>query len=326
MKENANLNGFGRFGLHLLYYYLDRATESKFEITHINDDSLSIDQIMHSILNDSYVRLREKWEITHSQNLVIFTNGENRYQIQISNLALPEFVVNKTGILLECSGKYTNIENLQYCDNLKRVYISATSLNADSTLIVGFNESNYMNQHKFISYGSCTVNAFIPLANSLHTQFKVIESDVNVIHNIPEYKLRTIPDIFERRDCTLSFMAPKLLNFINLENFNVNYTIVPITGVSRIDFRFKMVHDFEINSVIKCIDSINNKFGNKLYKIHENDPGPYEAILSDYSAEFVLEQTRKVGDNIYLSAYFDTENSVNRYYDLINSIERVNLN
>ena len=38
MKKNTGINGFGRVGLHLLKYWLDRNDESNFDIKYINDD------------------------------------------------------------------------------------------------------------------------------------------------------------------------------------------------------------------------------------------------------------------------------------------------
>jgi len=321
MKAQAHVNGFGRFGLHFLNYYLDRFQVCSFELKSINDETLSVNQIVSIIQNDRYVRILENWKLSFDSNSVVFQRGSNSIKLEISNLSLERYILNKSGILLECSGKYTNVSCLPKIGLLQRVYISATSLSADTTLIVGFNETDYSTSDKVISYGSCTVNAYIPVANALHKVFKVLESDVNVIHNVPEYKLKEIPNIFQRKDCTLSFMGPRMLNFITPENFNVNYTLLPITGVSRMDFRFKLEKSFDMNSVINCIEAIKSKRSENLYKFYETDPGQYASLLSSFSAEFVLEQCRKVGQNLYLSAYFDTENSVNRYYDLIETIE-----
>ena len=43
-----------------------------------------------------------------------------------------------------------------------------------------------------------------------------------------------------RKFCTLEKSAPNLLPFLNENNFVVNYTLVPFSGVSMIDFRFKI--------------------------------------------------------------------------------------
>jgi hypothetical protein len=156
------------------------------------------------------------------------------------------------------------------------------------------------------------------LASKIHEHFGVLDADVTVIHNIAEYQLANSPEIFERRSCTLSIMGPRLLDFLEDSNFNVNYTVVPVTGVSRIDFRFGLKNEFELGAVVKSIEEIRGGSGHELYKILEFDPGPSETLLSSYSAEIVIEHSRRAGKNLYLSAYFDTENSVNRFYDLVN--------
>lgn len=322
MKIEASLNGFGRFGLHLLNYYLAHYQNCNFILSSMNDEALAVNQMIKIIRDDRYVKILDNWDMSLKLNSIIFKRDAELIELEISNLPLEQYIADKSGILLECSGKYTNILDLPKTDIFQRVYISATSLSADRTLIVGFNEFDYQKSDKFISYGSCTVNAYVPVADVLNNHFKVLESDVSVIHNVPEYKIYESPNIFERRDCTLSFMGPKLLKFITPENFNVNYTLLPIAGVSRIDFRFKLENLFDLNPVMNYIEGINSKDGKSLFKIHEIDPGQYAPLLSSFSAEFVLEQCRKAGQNLYLSAYFDTENSVNRYYDLIETIEK----
>lgn len=318
MRVQAIQNGFGRFGLHMLAYYLDRAENSNFTLTHINDEKLPISKMIEIMKSDRYVRLFENYEIQIEDSTLTFIKGQSRVSIEFHNLPLNDFIEFGDGIFLECSGRYTEVQRFPASPNIEKVFISATSVSSDITAIVGFNEGAITKEHKFISYGSCTVNAFLPLASRIHSQFVVLEADVNVIHNIAEYQLASTPEIFERRSCTLSVMGPKLLDFINESNFNVNYTVVPVTGVSRIDFRFALKREFELGTVIEAIDGIRGGTGNNLYKFLEFDLGPSETLLSSYSAEFILEHSRRAGNNLYLSAYFDTENSVNRYYDLIN--------
>lgn len=326
MKKIASLNGFGRFGLHFLNYYIERAQSSSFYLKYINDEQLSVNQMVEIIKSDRYVRILENCNIFVEHNSIFLRQDSKSIEIELSNMPISDFLKGKQGIFFECSGQYTNVSDFPEEGLLQRIYISATSVTAHKTLIVGFNEANYRENDKFISYGSCTVNAYVPLAYTIHNKFGIIDSDVNVIHNVPEYKLHEIPNCFERRDCTLNFMGPKLLNFLTSKNFNVNYTLVPISGVSRIDMRFRLKKDFSLQSVLTFIDQISAPRGNKLYKVHDVDPGQYSALLSRFSAEIILEQSRKSGDNLYLSAYFDTENSVNRYYDLIESIEEHEVN
>lgn len=320
MHRKAIMNGFGRFGLHFLAYYLERAKESNFSLLRVNDEYLSVRKMLDIIKNDHYVKITDTWHLEADGPIFTFKNDFETHQIEFQNLSLADFASNHDGLLLECSGKYTNTQIFPDLPLLERIFISATSLSADETILVGFNEDSFRENQKFISYGSCTVNAYVPLAFCLNEEFGVSSSDVNVIHNIPEYLLRRSPGIFERRNCTLTIMGPRLLNFLTNDNFNVNYTIVPISGVSRIDLSFELERPFELNEIVKTIERISNKAGFQLYRFHEADNGPNDALLSIYSTEFILSQSRKVGKRLYLSGYFDTENSANRYYDLINTL------
>ena len=54
------------------------------------------------------------------------------------------------------------------------------------------------------------------LQNELGNKYEVLNSDVNIIHNIQAYKLNNFDDI-KRHPCTLEKSGPKLLDFLNKE-------------------------------------------------------------------------------------------------------------
>ena len=53
MRKKAGINGFGRFGLHITKYWLDRSDESTFSIGYINDDTLTIEQSIEILKSQS---------------------------------------------------------------------------------------------------------------------------------------------------------------------------------------------------------------------------------------------------------------------------------
>ena len=55
MRVIVGINGFGRFGLHLLKYWLDRNSDSNFILKYINDDFLSLDQTIEILKSDKAV-------------------------------------------------------------------------------------------------------------------------------------------------------------------------------------------------------------------------------------------------------------------------------
>ena len=81
------------------------------------------------------------------------------------------------------------------------------------------------------------MNAFVPLGSFMNKLYGILDADVNVVHNIQKYRLKD-NNTLNRKFCTLEKSGPQLLKFLNKKNFTVNYTVVPYTGVSIIDFRF----------------------------------------------------------------------------------------
>ena len=328
-KIIAGLNGFGRFGLHFLKYWLDRFDNANFLISYINDDYLSIEKALEIIQTDQAVWFNDYQVSLNGNNLIFVTPSGKELVIEYTTTekrdipwrGLPE-------IVLECSGKYT--QNRNCCEyyvtgNTKLVIISATSQTADKTIVYGFNEQEFSKELSIISYGSCTVNAYVPFGNFIHNTFGVVDSDVNVIHNIQIYKLPEF-NTLKRQACTLEKSAVRLLPFLNEQNFIVNYTIVPYGGVSIISFRFKLKNASSQDAIVSQLEhSCSEGILKGLYSLVETDTGPEVHNCTRFSCVFIKDAIRLVGDNLYLCAYFDNENSANRYFDLIQYISQLYL-
>ena len=227
-----------------------------------------------------------------------------------------------TDLFLEASGLHVAAEDCRgfLCGETLQVLISATAETADQTLIYGFNHDDWTPRCRIVSYGSCTVNAYVPLAAWIHDRYGVLDSDVNVIHNSPEHPMCKTP---ERSTCTLERSGPSLLEFLMTENFAVNYTIVPYSGVSIIDFRFRtrrpVSRDVFVSDLHAAFEASPLE---SLYAIEETDTGPEPHVCTPYSAVFIADRIRARGDNLYLQAYLDTENSANRFFDLADYVSR----
>ncbi|MBL6693276.1 MAG: hypothetical protein ISP94_00210 [SAR86 cluster bacterium] len=325
-KLSTGINGFGRFGLHLLKYWLERSEDANFKIDFINDDFLSQNKLLDIIKNDKYVTFNKyKIKLISKNYLSILKPSGESFKIQITN-STPDDIqwLGKPDIFLECSGKRTvSKENEQLIKgNTKLIVISATSWDIPKTLVYGFNHNDYSKDDKQVSYGSCTVNAYVPLANYMYKKYKYTNSDVNVVHNVAEHKLE---DTLIRKFCTLEKSAQQFFNHLNDNNFIVNYTVVPYTGVSMIDFRFHIPDGINIDDFLEEFSNeitVGSLKG--LYGMNETDIGPEVHNCTTFSTVFIKENIKVVGDSLYMHGYFDTENSVNRYYDLVNFIAEKN--
>ncbi len=325
MKKVCGMNGFGRFGIHFLRYYLKNLNKNKFVLKYINDPKLSFEKIKEIIRNDQYVKL-QNFDLKFKKDSIIFyASSKNKLEIIFTNDKINKISWHPLiDYYLECSGEKLNKINflINKYKNINNLILSATSHEASKTLIYGFNHKEYNKKYKTISYGSCTVNAFVPIANSIDKNYKIKDCDVNVIHNLPEYKINENTNNLERRFCTLSSSGPKLLKFLNKKNFNVNYTLVPYTGPSMMDIRFK------ISKKPKSLDNVVTKIKNNLKKIYDfdkKDKNSNEYKFIETNLNIILSNSSLKNNNIYLSGYFDNENSVVRFNDIINYIVMQNL-
>lgn len=322
-KIIAGINGFGRVGLHLLKYWLDRAERSTFQINYINDDFLGIKKAHEIITRDKYV-VFNKYKVSISNGSLIFLKPDgHKYSVTYTNKPKSGIPwIGEPEIFFECSGKNPSINDCKefVIGKTKLVIISQTSWDADKTLIYGFNHEEYNNKLKVISYGSCTVNAYVALANYINKKYSIVDSDANFVHNIQEYKLKNFNTLL-RKFCTLEKSGPNLLNFINKNNFSVNYTVIPYPGVSILDLRFNVKKNVSKDDFIKDLHhAFTEGTLEELYHIEETDTGPEVHNCTTYSAVFIKDQIKILNKNIYMYGYFDNENSVNRYYDLANYI------
>ena len=315
----CGMNGFGRFGLHFLYNYLENKKSITFDLTNIHDEVLTIDDAFDIICNDKFVRIPEKHNVSVSGDRLVFDND-----LSIRFSSGPDNQINWVGepdLFLECSGKNTTREKSArfLSGNTKSVLISATSMDCDQTLIFGFNHHELSDNSSVISYGSCTVNSFVPLASRIKKLFGLNSAEVNVIHNLPEYKLsRSGGALVERRYCTLSASGIKLLSFLNENNFNVNYTLVPYSGVSVMDFTFELDETISKNDFFhELFDCTDDPYFPKLYELAEADTGPDSFKLKSHNAALVRATSKVLGKRVLLHSYFDNENSAVRFIDLV---------
>lgn len=319
------MNGFGRFGLHVLKYWLDNREAAAFRLAFINDDGLTLEQAYSLLRTDRRVRFDQYQIRMIPDALEVRDPGDATHVVQYTHSPSSSIPwIGKPDAVLECSGKHTAASTCRHylVGQTRLVLISATSSDADKTLIYGFNQNGFdPGGDSVISYGSCTVNAYVPLAAYLNDGFGVVDSDVHIIHSVPEYQLpeHRTP---KRAPCSLMSSAPKLLPFLDPgRNFQVAYTIVPYSGVSMIDLRFRLRKPTSREAVLANLAAATASGPLEgLYHIDPTDPGPEAYNCTRYSAVLIADGLRVLGDQLYLQAYFDNENSANRYCDLANHL------
>ena len=317
--RDAGMNGFGRFGLNLLKSWIDDP-EAPYAIRFLNDEKLTAPKILDIIQKDPLVDFRS-YAVSLDGDILRVSTPEGR-SAHITITTGPADQAPWLGIpqlFFECSGARQEAERCKpfLTGNTKVVMISATSYDADATILAGFNHAAFdPKRHRIISYGSCTVNGYVPLAAFLHKKFGVESSAVNVVHNIQLYRLPTFHTL-QRKFCTLEKMGPEFLPFLRKDNFIVNYTVVPYEGVSVIDFAFRFPRRVTREKLIATIKKAIGPKGELegLYGMIEKDTGPEAHVRTEFSAVLIEDAVQMRGNTAHLFAYFYNEGTA-RYHQL----------
>jgi glyceraldehyde 3-phosphate dehydrogenase (phosphorylating) len=311
----AALNGLGRFGQHLLYAWL--ADPGALSIDYACDESLDAQTVCSLLVNHD--RLDFSWTAPSAEGDFLLLTRADGVRQRIAFYCGPAQSIPWLGepvLWLECSGRHTSAaEAGRFCQGKTRqVLVSATSRDADQTVVMGLNETEYLPAAKVVSYGSCTVNAFAPLAQVLHTRFGVTEAEVHVVHNVPAHRLLDMPHP-RRHQCTLQEMAPRLLPWLAPDRFYVAYTLIPYTGASLITFRFRMAAPVVLENIYAALCGPESTLADR-YCFPARDAGLQSAVGMPFNVVIPRNGIELVGDNLVMSGYFDNENSAVRYLEL----------
>lgn len=313
----AGLNGFGRFGQHVLRQWLDRPGPTS--IDYIHDPQLTPAKALQLLGRHDKLDFSAARPALDGNRLLLTRADGVRHGIRYTSgpghapwRGLPR-------MWLECSGLGTAAADCRtlLTGRTEQVLIGATSWDADRTLVWGFNQADWTADSRVVSYGSCTVNAFVVLADWLNSRHGVSDADVHVVHNVPAHRIQAM-DLPRRHACTLEKMAPRLLPWLSPDRFLVDYVLTPHTGPSCIGFRFGLRAPPAADTVAGAIaEAIAGGPLAGLYELRDADAGASACTLSPANAVLTRTGIAVKGNSLYLSGYFDNENSAARYIDLM---------
>lgn len=314
----AGLHGLGRFGQHALLAWLQ--APGKVEIGFLADEVLSGEQVC--ALLRTHDRLDFAFADPVWQGGCLWLSDSMGVRRSLPYFQGPATLAPWLGlpdIWLECSGRYASKAACMpfLRGNTQQVLVSATCEDADQTLLMGWNQAAWQARAKVLSYGSCTINAFVPLADWLHRELGVRDAQVQVIHNVPAYRLADCVHPL-RTSCTLQAMAPRLLPWLADEQLDVLYTLIPYSGVSLLDLQFRVERPLPLAQLLHRLQhAVEQGALAGLYALPASDPGGCQVLGQPFNAVFPLSGIRLRGDSLRLSGYLDNENSAYRYIQLV---------
>lgn len=180
-KMNVAINGFGRIGRAAAKIIINRFPG--INIVAINDLS-DPETLAHLMQYDScYGRYGKKVSSTKDALVV------DAYKIPVLAIKDPSLLPwqkLKVDVVLECTGRFTNKEDLSLHlkAGAKKVILSAPAKKGGvKTVVIGVNENKLLKSDNLVSCASCTTNCLAPTTAVIKERFGIKKAIMTTIHS-----------------------------------------------------------------------------------------------------------------------------------------------
>jgi glyceraldehyde 3-phosphate dehydrogenase len=178
------INGFGRIGRTFLRCMMHDTHKAKnVTVVVINVGKSQPEFVAHMFKYDTLMGTYQG-EVKFENDELIIDGQHIKIIAELDPAKLPwkNFDIDW---VVDCSGKFTHRDDAQkHIDaGTKYVLISAPAHDEDIAIIPGVNEQLFnMKNHKIVSLGSCTTNAFMTMLKVLHDNFGINRGCMTTTH------------------------------------------------------------------------------------------------------------------------------------------------
>ncbi len=173
------INGFGRMGrLGIRAAWENPA----FTFTQVNEIAGNAATSAHLLKFDSIHGIWSPECDADESNMIV----DGQTIAYTSNKALEDTDWSGCDIVLECSGKFRKIEQLQaYFDQGVKKVIVAAPVEGALNIVYGVNDDWYKpDEHHLITAASCTTNCLAPVVKVMHEKVGIKHGCMTTLHNI----------------------------------------------------------------------------------------------------------------------------------------------
>jgi glyceraldehyde 3-phosphate dehydrogenase len=180
---NLAINGFGRIGRASFKIILEKYKNIR--VVAINDLT-DTKTLAHLLQYDSCYGIYDKKIGSDVKHLIVA--GQKIPVLAEKDPSLLPWKELKVDIVLECTGRFTNREDLNrhLKAGAKKVIVSAPlkdKNNKIKTIVLGVNEDKITKSDKLLSCASCTTNCLAPVADVVRKFFGVKKAIMTTIHS-----------------------------------------------------------------------------------------------------------------------------------------------
>lgn len=254
------INGFGRMGrLGIRAAWGNPA----FTFTQVNEIAGNATTSAHLLKFDSIHGIWSPECSADERNMII----DGQTIAYTSNKAIEDTDWSGCDIVLECSGKFRKIEQLQaYFDQGVKKVIVAAPVEGALNIVYGVNDDWYKPQeHHLITAASCTTNCLAPVVKVMHEKVGIKHGCMTTLHNITNTQTiidKGHKDLRRARACGESMIptttgSAKAITKIFPElagKLNGHAVRIPLLNASLTDFVFEAAREVtaeELNGYFK---------------------------------------------------------------------------
>ncbi len=257
---NIGINGFGRMGRLGIRVAWGNPV---FTFTQVNEIAGNAITSAHLLKFDSIHGIWQN-ECSADGNMMIVDGQSIAYT---SNKAIEDTDWSGCDIVLECSGKFRKIEQLQaYFDQGVKKVIVAAPVEGALNIVYGVNDDWYKpDEHHLITAASCTTNCLAPVVKVMHEKVGIKHGCMTTLHNITNTQTiidKGHKDLRRARACGESMIptttgSAKAITKIFPElagKLNGHAVRIPLLNASLTDFVFEAAREVtaeELNGYFK---------------------------------------------------------------------------
>ncbi len=326
------INGFGRMGRLGIRAAWDNPA---FTFQHINEIVADARTSAHLLKFDSVHGTWGPECAADGDQIIINDSNKNSKITHSSNQAIADTDWSGCDIVLECTGKFRKIEQLQaYFDQGVKKIIVAAPVEGALNIVYGVNDSDYNPAvNHLITAASCTTNCLAPIVKVMHEKVGIKHGCMTTIHDITNTQTiidKGHKDLRRARACGQSLIPTSTGSATAITKIFPELTgklngmavRVPLLNASLVDFVFEAKRDLtaeEINSYFKeasetYLKDILGYEERPLVSVDFKDD-PRSSII-DAQSTMVID-----GTQVKIYAWYDNEwGYMNRMMELTNKV------
>lgn len=311
-KIKIAINGFGRLGRSIARVI---SLRDDMQLIAINDPS-SWDILSYLLEHDSTHKAFPKKIVFENQKLSI--ENQEIYTFNESNPDKLDF--SDADVVIESSGKFLLENQLTHHlqKGVKKVILSAPSLDSMPTFVLGVNHTKYNNE-PIISNGSCTTNCLAPICHILDEHFGILSGNIITIHSYTNDQ--NLLDSAHRSDKRRSRAAAtniiptttgaaKNLHRVlpNLKDKLHGHSIrVPVCNVSMLDLNINLSKSPSIDEIHMLFENYKNTSLKGILDIDEKFGVSTDFMGNPHSCIIAKDLSFNIDNFLKIMAWYDNE-------------------